>query len=326
MRRRGFLTLIGGGAVAYWPLTSRAAGGRPRIGVLSISSAEREASNMAAFRDALQQFGYSEGRSVDIDYRFSNGNTDGLAELAQELVRTKPDVVLASAVSPTRAVNRIAPKLPIVCPAFSDSFVPSLAASFAHPGGSITGIATDVEQLIGKLVELTLDAIPGATTIGFLANPVGGSMPRFEQQVRSTAKFHGVEVQTAQVEKTDDLEGAFQQLKGENVQAVIVPANGLLTSLQIRIIATAMTLRLPLIFYNRQGVVAGGLASYGINSVENYQRAANYVAKILKGTAPGDLPIEFPTKVELVVNLKSAKALGLTIPSSLLDRADEVIE
>ena len=151
-------------------------------------------------------------------------------------------------------------------------------------------------------------------------------MARFEQQVRSTAKFHGVEVQTAQVEKPDDLDGAFQRLRDENVQAVIVPANGLLNSMQTKIIEKATALRMPLIFYSRQGVVAGGLASYVINTAENYQRAATYVAKILKGTAPGDLPIEFPNKVELVVNLKTAKALGLTIPSPLLDRADEVIE
>jgi putative tryptophan/tyrosine transport system substrate-binding protein len=329
MRRRDFITLLGGAAATpslIWPLASWAAGGRPRIGILSISSAERDASNLAAFRDGLQRLGYVEGRSIDIDYRFSNGNSDALAGLARELLQMKPDVVLASAVSPTRAMNRIAPALPIVCPAFSDSFVPSLAASFAHPGGSVTGIATDVEQMIGKLVELALDAIPGTAKIGFLANPAGGSMTRFEQQVRSTAKLYGVEVRTAQVKKADDLEGALQQLSGENVQAVIVPANGLLLSSQIRIIELAMAFRLPLIFGTRQGAVAGGLASYGINSAENYRRGATYVAKILKGAAPGDLPIEFPTKIELVLNLKTAKSLGLAIPSPLLDRADDVIE
>jgi putative tryptophan/tyrosine transport system substrate-binding protein len=324
MNRREFIALLGGAAA--WPLTSWAAGVRPRVGVLSISSAEREATNLAAFRDALARLDYVEARSVDIDYRFSNGDTDALSGLAEELWRMKPDVVLASAVSPTRAMNRIAPKVPIVCPSFSDSFVPSLAASFAHPGGSITGIATDVEQLVGKLLELALDTIPGATKIGFLANPAGGSMARFEQQVRSTAKFHGVEVRTALIKKADDFAGAIQSLKAENVQAIIVPANGLLISLQAKIIEMATGLRLPLIFYNRQGVIAGGLASYGINPVENYQRAATYVAKILKGAAPGDLPIEFPTKVELVINAKAAKALGLTLPSPLLDRADEVIE
>src|SRR5262245_48392883 len=189
MTRRGLLTLIGGVATAYCPPAVWAAGERPRVGVLSISSAEREASNLKAFRDALQRLGYVEGQTVEIQYRFSNGETEALMGLARELLQLKPDVVLASAVSPTRAMNRVAPSLPIVCPAFSDSFVPSLAASFAHPGGSVTGIATDVEQLIGKLVELALDVVPGAKKIGFLANPAGGSMARFEQQVRATAKF-----------------------------------------------------------------------------------------------------------------------------------------
>jgi putative ABC transport system substrate-binding protein len=157
---RGFLALISGVLIACSSLAARAAGERPRIGVLSISSAERDAGSLAAFREGLQRSGYVAGQSVDIHYRFSNGDTEALTGLAHELLQVKPDVVLASAVSPTRAMNRAAPRVPIVCPSFSDSFVPSLAASFAHPGGSVTGIASDVEQLIGKLVELTLDAIP----------------------------------------------------------------------------------------------------------------------------------------------------------------------
>jgi ABC-type uncharacterized transport system substrate-binding protein len=325
MRRRDFIKFVGS-AAAVWPFGAHAAGGRQRVGFLSISSAERDASNLAAFRDGLQHFGYAEGQTIDIDYRYSNGNTEALTTLAHELLQMKPDVVLASAVSPTKAMKRIAPALPIVCPAFSDSFVPDLAASFAHPGGSVTGIASDVEQLIGKLVELALDALPGTTNIGFLSNPAGGSMARFEQQVQSAARSHGVEVQIAQAEESADLSRAVQQLKDSNVQVIIVPANGLFIAAQSQIIEAATALRLPLVFGTRQAVVAGGLASYGINPTENYEKAATYVAKILKGAAPGDLPIEFPTKIELVVNLKTARGLGFTIPSPVLDRADEVIE
>jgi putative tryptophan/tyrosine transport system substrate-binding protein len=325
MKRRGFLTLLACGAASCLP-SARAAGGRPRIGSLSISTEQYDVRNLAAFRDGLQAFGLIDGRTVDIDYRYSNGDTDVLTALAQDLLKTKPDVVLAGAVSPTRAMKRVAPALPIVCPSFSDGFVPSLAASFAHPGGSVTGIASDVEQLIGKLVEVTLDAMPGTTAIGFLANPAGGSMARFEQQIQSTAQSHGITVQIAQVEKLDDLDGALQKLKTGNVQAVIVPANGLLNSAESRIVAGAAALHLPLINATRDGAVAGGLASYGIDLTDNYRHAAAYVAKILKGTPPGDLPIEFPTAVKLVINLKTAKALGLTLPRSLLDRADEVIE
>ena len=325
MRRRELIALLGGAALA-WPLAARAAGDRPRIGVLDITSAEANAANIAAFRDGLQRLGYVEGKSADIDYRYSDGDTDGLAPLAQQLVQLKPRVVMATAVSPVRAVKRIAPALPIVCPAFGDAFIPSLAASFAHPGGSVTGIASDVEGVFGKLTELTLDAIPGTTRIGFLANPAGASMVHYEQQVQSAAQSRGVEVRIEQVEKADDFAGAFERLGAAKVQAVIVPANGLLNSGRKRLVELAAALRVPLIFSQRDGVVAGGLASYGVDEAENFRRTAVYIDKILKGAAPGDLPIEFPTKVGLIVNLKTAKALGRTVPTALLNRADEVIE
>ena len=322
--RRKFIVGLGGAAV--WPLTARAAGRRPRIGFLDINSAESDTRHVAAFRDALQRLGYIEGQTVDVDYRYADGDTEKLTALAQELVQLKPDVILASAVSPTRAMKRVAPDLPIVCPAFSDSFVPSLAASLAHPGGSVTGIASDVEGMFGKLTEVTLDAIPGTAKIGFLANPAGGSMKRFEQQVQSAANARGVEVQIEEVRTIDDFEGAFARLSQGGVRAVIVPANGLLNSGQKRIFELSLPLRLPLIFADRSGVEAGGLASYGVNESENFSRAASYVDKILKGAAPGDLPIEFPTRLELVINLKTAKALGLTVPPALVSRADDTIE
>ena len=189
MRRREIIGLFVG-AVA-WPLSARAAGSRPRIGFLSIGSAEFDTLNLFAFRDGLQHLGYVEDKSVDIDYRYSAGDVNALTRLAQELVQLKPDVVLANAISPTRAVKRVAPTLPVVCPAFGDSFVPSLAASFAHPGGSVTGIATIVEGVIGKLTELALDAIPGTTKIGFLANPTGASMAENERQIISAAQAGG---------------------------------------------------------------------------------------------------------------------------------------
>jgi putative ABC transport system substrate-binding protein len=322
--RRQFICALGG--VAVWPLASRAAALRPRIGVLNINSAEYDAPNIGALRDGLQNLGYVEGQTVDIDYRYSDGDTKGLTALAQELIQLKPDVVLTGAPSPTMALKRIAPSLPIVSMEFNDTLVPSLAASFAHPGGSVTGIAADVERLFGKLTELTLDAIPGTTKIGFLSNPAGASMARFEQQIRAAAQARGVEVHTEQVEKLDDVDGAFQRLRGANAQAIIVPRNGLLNSGQKRIVELEMALRLPLVLSERGGVVAGGLASYGVNIPENYRRAATYIDKILKGAAPGDLPIEFSTKFELVINLKTAEALGLIVPPAVLGRADEVIE
>jgi len=325
MRRREVLGVLASATVA-WPLGVRAQNARSRIAILSITSPEGDVRNLTAFRKGLQTLGHIEGRTIDIDYRASSGDTKSLTELAQELIRLKPQVVLATAVTPTRIMNGIAPRLPIVCPSFSDSFVPSLATSFAHPGGSVTGIATDVEALIGKLAELALDAIPNMTKVGLLSNPAGGSMGRFEQQVKSAAKAHRIDVQIAHAEKLDSIKGALQQLRDANVQAVIVPQNGLLISARKQIVELATTLRLPLIFGNRDGAEAGGLASYGIDQAENYLRAAAYVDKILKGTPAGDLPIEFPTKIELVVNLRTAKTLGLSVPPILLDRANEVIE
>jgi putative tryptophan/tyrosine transport system substrate-binding protein len=325
MRRRDFILLLSG-VGASWPLTARAQRGRARLGILSITSPENDARNLAAFKEALQRLGHTEGRTIDIDYRASSGDTTNLTELAQELLQLKPQVMLATSVTPTRVVNRVAPNMPIVCPAFSDSFVPSLATSFARPGGRVTGVATDVESLIGKLAELVFDVMPDATRIGFLANPAGGSMGRFAQQVQTAAKARNVEVRIAEAEKVDQIPGALRQIADGKVQAVIVPTNGLFNSSRKVIVETAMSLGLPLVFGTREGAMAGGLASYGINTVENYRRAAVYVDKILKGAAPGDLPIEFPTKIELVVNLKTAKALGVKVPNILLDRADEVIE
>jgi putative ABC transport system substrate-binding protein len=328
MRRREFIALLGSVSAA-WPSAARAqqsAGHISRVSYLSISSAKYDVSNLAAFRDGLQRLGYIEGRTVDIDYRYSDGDTNALAALAQQLVQLKPNVALANAISPTRALKRVAPTLPIVCPAFGDSFVPSLAASFAHPGGSVTGVASVVEGLLGKLTELIIDAIPGTKNIGFLANPSGASTPEAERQIRSVAQERGIQVRIEEVTKPEDIAGALQRLSDEKVQAIIVPGNGLLNSELKQIVELALALRLPLVFGQRYGVEAGGFASYGVNPSDNFRRAATYIDKILKGTIPGDLPIEFPTKIELAVNLKTAKLLGLTVPSSLVDRADVVID
>jgi putative ABC transport system substrate-binding protein len=327
MKRREFITQIAG-AVAAWPLAARAQQSRPvkRIGVLDINSAEYEAASLAAFREGLHHLGYVEGQTVEIDYRYSNGDTEALTKLAEELIQLKPDVVLAAATSPAMAVKRIAPALPIVCPTFGEPFIPALATSFAHPGGSVTGIASNVEGVVGKLTELTIDAVPGITKIGFLANPAGASMEQNERQIRSTAEARGIVVRIEQVRNATEIEVALHRLNDEKVQAIIVPQNGLLNSQHKRIVELALAFRLPLIFGERAGVIAGGLASYGVNQSENWRRAAIFIDKILKGAKPGDLPIEFPVKIELVINLKIAKTLGLIVPSTLLARADEVIE
>jgi putative ABC transport system substrate-binding protein len=325
VRRRRFILGLAS-ASALYPFATLGQRSRARVGILSINSPESEARFIAAFKEALAGFGHIEGRTIDIDYRASSGDTKSLTPLAQELIQLKPQVILANSVTPTRIINGIAPNMPIVCPAFSDGFVPSLATSFAHPSGRVTGVASDVESLIGKLAELVSDIFSDAKRIGYLSNPAGGSMGRYEQQIKTAAKAQNIEVQIAYAETKDEIAPALQRLSDAKVRAVIVPSNGLLNSSRAQIVATAMDLRMPLIFGNRQGAQAGGLASYGINATENYRRAAGYVDKVLKGAVPGDLPIEFPTKIELVINLKVAKILGVKMPAILIDRADEVIE
>jgi putative ABC transport system substrate-binding protein len=312
MRRREFITLLGGAAVS-WPLGARAAGPRPRIAFLSIGSAQGVGKDVAAFVEGLRAVGYVEGQTVDIDYRFAEGDTTRLKALAQELIALKPDLALANAPSPTVAVNSVAPGLPIICPQIGDVLVPSLAASYARPGGSVTGIAAYVEGLASKLLELALDAVTGSVRIGFLANPAGASMALWAQQVEAAARTRGVAVLIQEARTPDDLAPAFDGFAKQQAQAVIVPTNGLFETETKRIVQLALAARLPAIMAYPESVEAGGLASYGIDVRENYRRAAAYVDKVLKGAKPGDLPIEFPTKLVLAINLKTAKALGLII-------------
>ena len=281
---------------------------------------------MPAFVDGLRALGHLIGQNVDIDYRYADGDTTRLKPLAQELIALKPDVALANSPSPAIAVKNVAPILPIVCPQISDFLVPGLAASYARPGGSVTGIASYVEGVAGKLLELALEAVPGSVRIGFLANPAGASMALWVQQVQDTARARGVVVLIEEARTPDDLPSAFDGFVKQQAQAVIVPANGLFNAQGTRIVQLALVARLPTIMASPQDVEAGGLASYGVDVRENMHRAAVYVDKILKGAKPGDLPIEFPTKIVLAINLKTAKALGLTVPPTLLSRADEVIE
>jgi putative ABC transport system substrate-binding protein len=323
--RRGFITLLGG-AAATWPLAGRAAGARPRIAVLSINSAAGDAKSIAAFVEGLRVLGHVEGQTADIVYRYAAADVAKLKPLAQELVALKPDVVLAAAPSPTIAVKSVAPDLPIVCPTITDVLVPGLAASYARPGGTVTGIASYVEGLLSKVLELALEAVPGSVRIGFLANPAGASMAIWAQQVEAAARARGVAVLIQEAHTADDLAPAFEGFANRQAQAVIVPTNGLFNSQGTRIVELALASRLPMVTTYPHLLEAGGLASYGIDVRENFRRAAAYVDKILKGAKPGDLPIEFPTRIVLVINLRTAKALGLNISPSLLARADEVIE
>src|SRR5262245_27557933 len=264
MKRRAFITLLGGAAAA-WPLAVRAAEPRPRIAVLSINSAQDERKNIAAFVDGLRALGYVTSQNVDIDYRYAEGDTTRLKPLAQELLALKPDVALANSPSPAVAVQTVAPSLPIVCPQISDFLVPSLVASYARPGGSVTGMASQVEGVATKLLELALDAVPGSIRIGFLANPAGASMALWVKQVEAAARARGVAVLIEEARTADDLAPAFGGLAKQQSQAVIVPANGLFSTQGTRIVQLALAARLPTIVAYPQDVEVGGLASYGVD-------------------------------------------------------------
>ncbi len=323
MRRRNFMLLLGGAAA--WPFTASAAGKRPRVAVLTLLSRQDEGGRIGDFVSGLRELGYIAGQNLDIDYRYADGDTERLSGLARELIALAPNAVYAGEPSAARAVKKAAPDLPIVCPVLTDR-LPDLFASYARPGGSVTGIASTIEDMNGKQVELALDVVPGAMRTGLLVNPTGANRDYTTQQVEAATRARGIALLVEQARTPDELVPAFDRLTKGRAQAVIVAPNGMFINQRRSIVQLALAAGMPTIFQDRQDVEAGGLASYGVEQRENHRRAALLVDKILKGAKPGDLPIEFPTKLLLVVNLRTARALGITIPPTVLGRADEVIE
>jgi putative ABC transport system substrate-binding protein len=325
MRRREFITLLGGAAVT-WPLAARAevSTKRPLIAVLSAITKEKNAP-LSAFVQGLKEFGYVDGLNVDVVYRFAEGRLDRFPVLAAELVGLTPDVIVATTTPAAVATRALTKSIPIVCPLLADAIKLGLIASESRPGGNVTGVSFRTEGLTSKQVELALQMIPDAVEIGFLVNVASGVIID-RQELESTCQRLGIKAVPAEVRAANDLDAAFHALVNDHVQAVIVLVDGMLFSERGKIAALAAAARLPAIYGFRDHVDAGGLASYGVNLSENFHRAATYVNKILKGAKPGDLPVEFPTKLELIVNNKAAKALGFDIPSSVIVRADEVIE
>jgi putative ABC transport system substrate-binding protein len=319
LRRREFIALLGG-AVAGWPVVAGAADARPRLAFLGLGPQQNV---HLAFVDGLRRLGYAQGRNLDIDHRY--GDVEKLKPLAQELIALKPDILVADSPSPTIAFNSVAPTMPIVCLALTDAGIPGLFASYAGPGGNVTGMAQSAEGITGKLVDVAVEVIPGARRIGFLSNPRGASMRLFAQSIDVAARARGMAVLTEEAAAGVELASVFARFGTQEAQAVIVPVNGLFFSQGMQIAQLALAARLPTVGAERRYIEAGVLASYGIDQRESYRRGASYVDRILKGAKPGDLPIEFPTRIELTINLKTAKALGLEIPPTLLARADEVL-
>jgi len=327
MRRREFITLLGGAAV--WPRAARAQapGRRPLIAYLAgASSASAFASTAPSLLKGLRDLGYVEGRDFDITYRFADGHMERLPELADEVVRLKPDIILAPTTTPALVAKQATVTIPIVCPLLENPVGLGLVASHNRPGGNVTGLLRYVDGLAGKTLTLATLLVPGAGRIGMLINV--GSAESIDQRrdMNDAAQKLPLKIVPAEVRKPDDLEAAFARLAGERADALVVLQDSLLFSEHRRILALAAAARLPAIWTTRLFAEAGGLIGYGIDEADSFRRAASLIDKILKGAKPSELPVELPTKFELVINLKTAKALGLEIPPTLLALADEVIE
>jgi len=325
MRRRDFIAAVGG-AVAG-PLAARAQqpAKQPTIGFLGSGTLEGQGQWVAAFLQRLRELGWIEGRNITIEYRWAEGNSDRADELAAELVRRRVDVIVTYANPIVLAVKRSTSTIPIVFAAAADPLGTGLVSTLARPGGNVTGLSVEATDLGSKRLELLRDVVPNFRRLGIMAN-VGNSASVLEmREVQSASGTLGLEVKTLDIRQAEDIARAFDELKGY-VDALYVCIDTILFANRIRIITLALAARLPTMFTTQEAVKAGGLMTYGPSFPELFRRAGDYVDKILHGAKPEDLPVEQPTKFDLVLNLTTAKALGLTIPPTLLARADEVIE
>jgi putative ABC transport system substrate-binding protein len=326
MRRREFITLFGGAAIA-WPLAAlaQAKGKVWRIGMLEAASASMNAVNLDAFRRGLHELGYLEGQNLIIDYRSADGRPERLAQLAVELVRAKVDVIVPRGTPATQAARNATAAIPIVA-TIGSPVESGMVNSLARPGGNVTGLSTFTTALGAKRVELLKETIPGVARIGFLANLSNPDSVLAWKEAERGALALGVQAQLLDWRKSEDLAPAFDAASKQGVGAIVIVGYALAQLNLKLIVGLEAKHRLPVIYQAREFVDAGGLMSYGVSYPGLYYRAASLVDKIFRGAKPGDLPVEQPTKFELIINLKTAKALGLTIAPFLLYRADAVIE
>ena len=324
MRRRQFITLLGGAAA--WPLAARAqqAGKIRAIGLLSPAS--RSPSVVPALFDALAELGWIEGKNLVVERRYAENRLERLPELAAELVRLNVEVIVANGTLGPLAAKRATSTIPIVMTAAGDPLGSGLVASLARPGGNVTGISLMAPDLGGKRLELLKELLPRLARVAVLWNAANPYPAIVFKETQAAGRTLGIEVQSLEVRGPDDFDGAFDTARKQRPDALITVEDPLTFSHQKRIADFATGQQLPSLYGFREFVVAGGLMSYGANVADLFRRAASYVDKILKGAKPADLPVQQPTTFELVINVKTARALGLEIPPTLLARADEVIE
>jgi putative tryptophan/tyrosine transport system substrate-binding protein len=326
IRRREFITLLGG-AAATWPLAARAqqASKLPVIGFLGSTTPTIHGQWAAAFVQRLRELGWIEARNISIEYRWAEGRNDRAAEIASEFVRLKVDVIVTWGTAPVVAAKQATAVIPIVFATAGDPIATGLVVSLARPGGNLTGLSNQARDLAGKRLELLREIIPDLRRLAILSNietPIGALEVG---EVQAAARTLDLEVFPLEIRRAEDIAPAFESLKGR-AQAIYVVSEPLIASNRVRMNTLALGARLPTLYGLREYVEAGGLMSYGPNTPDLFRRSAEIVDKILRGAKPGEIPVEQPTKFDLVINLTTAKALGIEIPSSVLARADEVIE
>jgi len=326
MKRHGFVVFVLSVAIVF---SSEALSQKSQpvlIGVLEGASEVTMAGRYDAFRAKLRELGYVDGVNIRFEYRYADGFIDRLPALAAELVRLQPAVIVSAPVPANLAVSKVTSIIPIVMANGADPVAFGIVKSLSHPGGNITGVTNFAEDLASKQIDIIRELLPNVARIGTIINVENPlHVPQWRETEDAAAKA-SLAVVRFDFHSPDDLERAFAQFAQEKVEAVLVPPDVTFAALRARIAKLAEQARLPSIFFNRESVVAGGLLGYGPDIVENYRRAAVFVDKILKGAKPGDLPVERPNAIELVINLNTARTLGLTIPPTLLARASAVIE
>jgi putative ABC transport system substrate-binding protein len=326
-RRELMLLAAAAPSSLLWPLPLRAqqAGKVPTIGFLGAATPSAWSHRVANFVQRLRELGWIDGRTIAIDYRWAEGRTGRFPEIAAEFARLKVDVIVTAGTASVIAAKQATSVIPIVFAVAGDPVATGLVASLARPGGNVTGLSLQAPDLAGKRLELLREVVLGLRRLAILAN-IGNPLNVLERdEVRTTARTLGLDVVTLEIRRAKDIAPAFEALKGR-AEALYVCADPLIITNLIRINTLALGARLPTMHGSREYVEAAGLMSYGPNFPDLFRRAAEHVDKILRGTKPADIPVEQPTKFELVINLTTAKALGLTVPPGLLARADEVIE
>jgi putative tryptophan/tyrosine transport system substrate-binding protein len=324
-KRREFMALLG--AAAAWPLMARAqqAVRLPTIGFLGQSTRSAAGEWVAFFVQRLRELGWIEGRTIAIEYRWAEGRSERFAEIAAEFVRLKVNIIVTSSTPAILAAKQATLVIPVVFAIAADPVGTGLVARLARPGGNVTGLSIQSTDIAAKRLELLREVVPHLHRLAIVANISNPASALEVEEIQATAAALNFEVITLEIQRAEDIAPAFEKLDGR-ADAVYLPTAPLVLTNRIRINTLALAARLPTMYSGQEYVESAGLMSYGPNRPDLFRRAADYVDKILRGAKPGDLPVEQPTKFDLVINLTTAKALGLKIPESFLLRADEVIE